>query len=93
MTMPEKLFNLVLLDDGDHSYDYVIGMLEKLFDYPPTEGFQLAKEVDTQGRVVVLTAIREYAQLKQDQIHAFGPDPLIPRCKGSMSAVIEPAPG
>ena len=27
----------------------------------------------------------------QDQIHSFGPDPLIPRCKGSMSAEIEPA--
>jgi len=29
--------------------------------------------------------------LKQDQIHGYGPDPLIPRCKGSMSADIEPA--
>lgn len=31
----------------------------------------------------------ELAELKQEQIHAFGPDPLIPRCKGSMSAEIE----
>jgi ATP-dependent Clp protease adaptor protein ClpS len=29
--------------------------------------------------------------LKRDQIHAYGPDPNIPHCKGSMSAEIEPA--
>ena len=33
----------------------------------------------------------EHAELKQDQIHAYGPDPTIERCKGSMSAEIEPA--
>jgi ATP-dependent Clp protease adaptor protein ClpS len=68
-------------------------MLQQLFGHPPEKGFLLAKEVDTSGRVIVLTTTREHAELKQDQIHAFGPDPMIPRCKGSMSAVIEPAPG
>jgi ATP-dependent Clp protease adaptor protein ClpS len=29
--------------------------------------------------------------LKRDQIHSFGRDLLIPKCKGSMSATIEPA--
>jgi ATP-dependent Clp protease adaptor protein ClpS len=52
----------------------------------------MAWEVHTQGRVIVLTTTLELAELKRDQIHAFGPDPLIPRCKGSMSATIEPAP-
>lgn len=85
-------YNVVLLNDDDHSYDYVINMLAALFGYPPEKGFQLAKEVDTSGRVIVLTTTKEHAELKQDQIHAFGPDPFIARCKGSMSAVIEPAP-
>jgi ATP-dependent Clp protease adaptor protein ClpS len=49
--------------------------------------------VDTSGRVILLTTTKEHAELKRDLIHAFGPDPLIPRCKGSMSATIEPAPG
>ena len=31
------------------------------------------------------------AELKRDQIHAFGADPWITRCQGSMSATIEPA--
>ena len=86
-------YNVVLLDDDDHTYTYVILMLKSLFGYPEEKGYQLAKEVDTTGRVIVLTTTKEHAELKRDQIHAFGPDPLIPRCQGSMSAVIEPAPG
>ncbi len=86
-------YNVILLNDDDHSYDYVIAMLQQLFGYPVEKGFLMAKEVDTNGRVILLTTTREHAELKQDQIHAFGPDPLIPRCKGSMSATIEPAPG
>ena len=68
-------------------------MLQQLFAHPPEKGYQMAKEVDTSGRVIVLTTTMEHAELKRDQIHAFGPDPLIARCKGSMSAKIEPAPG
>ena len=86
-------YNVVLLDDDDHSYAYVIAMLQQLFGYTKEKGYQLAKEVDATGRVIVLTTTKEHAELKQEQIHAFGPDPLIARCAGSMSAVIEPAPG
>ncbi|MBN1396201.1 MAG: ATP-dependent Clp protease adaptor ClpS [Pirellulales bacterium] len=84
-------YNVVLWNDDDHSYDYVIVMLMELFGYPPEKGFMLAKEVDTQGRVVLLTTTLEHAELKRDQVHAYGKDALIDRCKGSMSATIEPA--
>ena len=92
-TKRQPPYNVVLLNDDDHSYEYVIIMLQQLFGHPPEKGYQMAKEVDTSGRVIVLTTTMEHAELKRDQIHAFGPDPLIPRCQGSMSAVIEPAPG
>jgi ATP-dependent Clp protease adaptor protein ClpS len=91
-TKRQPPYNVILLNDDDHSYEYVIIMLQQLFGHPPEKGYQLAKEVDTSGRVIVLTTTMEHAELKRDQIHAFGPDPLIARCKGSMSAVIEPAP-
>jgi len=68
----------------------VIGMLQKLFGYDREKGYQIAKEVDTQGRAICLTTTLEHAELKRDQIHAFGPDKFIPRCKGSMSATVEP---
>ncbi len=85
-------YNVVLLNDDDHTFDYVIGMLQQLFGYPREKGLQMALEVHTTGRVIVLTTTKEHAELKQDQIHAFGPDPYSSReCKGSMTAIIEPA--
>jgi ATP-dependent Clp protease adaptor protein ClpS len=84
-------YNVVLLDDNDHSFEYVIFMLKAIFGHPPEKGYKMAVEVDTKGRVVVATTNLEQAELKRDQIQAFGPDPLIPRCKGSMSATVEPA--
>jgi len=84
-------YNVVLLDDEDHSYEYVILMLKKVFGHPVNRGYDMAVEVDTKGRVVVLTTHLEEAELKRDQVHAFGPDPLIPHSKGSMSATVEPA--
>jgi ATP-dependent Clp protease adaptor protein ClpS len=84
-------YNVVLLNDDDHTYDYVIEMLKALFGHPVERGYQLAKVVDTKGRAVVLTTSLEHAELKRDQIHAYGPDPRLPRCKGSMSAELEPA--
>lgn len=94
-TIPRRQppYNVILLDDDDHTYEYVIRMLMKLFGYTAERSYQLAKEVDTTGRVIVDTTTRERAELKQEQIHAYGPDWRIPRCKGSMTAAIEPAPG
>jgi ATP-dependent Clp protease adaptor protein ClpS len=91
-TKRQPPYHVVLLNDDDHTYEYVIVMLQQLFGHPREKGFQLAHEVDTQGRAIVLTTSKEHAELKRDQIHAFGPDPFSTRaCKGSMSAVIEPA--
>ena len=85
-------YNVVLLNDDDHTYQYVIVMLQELFGYPPEKGFQMAEEVDRTGRVILLTTTKEHAELKQDQIHAYGPDPWTSKeCKGSMTAIIEPA--
>ena len=85
-------YHVILLDDDEHTYEYVIGMLRKLFGYTTEQSFQLASEVDHQGRVVVDTTSMERAELKRDQIQAFGRDWRIPRCTGSMRADIEPAP-
>lgn len=83
-------YNVVLWNDDDHTYEYVIAMLRRLFGTEPEKGFHIAEEVDRCGRAVVLTTTREHAELKRDQIHAFGADRLLARSKGSMSASIEP---
>ena len=86
-------YHVVLLDDDDHTYEYVIEMLMRIFGHSPTAAYLMAIEVDTCGRVVVLTTTLERAELERDRIHAYGADPRIARCKGSMSAIIEPAYG
>ncbi len=83
-------YQVILWDDDEHTYAYVMLMLQELFGYPPEKGFQIASEVDQQGRAVVLTTTLEHAELKRDQIHAYGKDDLIDSCKGSMWATIEP---
>jgi ATP-dependent Clp protease adaptor protein ClpS len=85
------LYHVVLLDDDQHSYDYVIEMLHNLFLMPPGEGFRKAVEVDTTGRAIVITCELPQAEFARDQIRAYGPDWRMPQSKGSMAAVIEPA--
>lgn len=83
-------YNVILWDDTDHTYEYVQMMMRELFRMPLEQGFQVAKEVDSSGRAICMTTTLELAELKRDQIHAYGADSRIPRCKGSMSATIEP---
>ena len=90
MCSSDLRYHVVLWNDDDHTFQYVVGMLKQLFGHPPEKGLQLAKEVDGKGRVIVLTTTKEHAELKRDQIHSFGADRLIARSKGSMSASIEP---
>jgi ATP-dependent Clp protease adaptor protein ClpS len=86
------LYRVVLLDDNDHTYDSVIEMLQKLFIFTLDEAFRHAEEVDRNGRTVLITCELPQAEFARDQIHACGPDWRLPRSKGSMSAVVEPAP-
>ncbi len=87
----EPLYHVVLLDDNDHSYDYVIEMLQKLFAMGESQAYSHAVEVDTTGRTIVITCELSTAEFARDQIHAYGADWRMERSKGSMSAVIEPA--
>jgi ATP-dependent Clp protease adaptor protein ClpS len=85
-------FHLILLDDDEHTYQYVIEMLGDILGYGVEKSFVLARVVDTQGRAIVETAGADTVLDHQRAIHQYGADPRMPACKGSMSAVIEPAP-
>src|SRR5947209_3885991 len=84
-------YNVVLFNDEEHTYEYVIQMLRSVFGYTEERGYQLAKEVDESGRAILMTTHRELAELKREQVIAYGSDIRISECKGSMSAIIEPA--
>lgn len=83
-------YNVVLLNDETHTYDYVIEMLQKLFQHSYEMAFLMACEVDTFGRVIVFTTHKERAEFKRDQIRSFGPDHRMSISKSSMQAIIEP---
>ncbi len=84
------LYRVVLLDDDDHTYDYVIEMLQKIFVFSIDRAYRHAEEVDTSGRTTLITCELPQAEFARDQIHTYGPDWRLPRSKGSMSAVVEP---
>lgn len=85
----QRSWNVVLWDDQDHSYEYVIEMLGKLFGHDRPTAFRMAQEVDSTGRCIVFSGGLEQCEFKRDQIHGYGADPRIPRCQGSMSASVQ----
>jgi ATP-dependent Clp protease adaptor protein ClpS len=84
-------YHVILWDDSEHTFDYVIGMMQQLFGHTFERAMELAKQVDSSGKAICLTTTMEHAELKRDQIHAFGKDPMASQCSGSMSASIEAA--
>jgi ATP-dependent Clp protease adaptor protein ClpS len=85
------LYRVVLLDDDDHTYDYVIEMLQKIFIFTTEQALRHAQEVDSMGRTVLITCELPEAEFARDQVHGYGRDWRLPRSKGSMSAILEPA--
>lgn len=89
----QPLYHVILLNDEDHTYDYVVEMLQKIFGFSEAKALSHAVEVDTRGTTILITCDLDKAELKRDQIHGFGPDWRMPRSLGSMAAIVEPAAG
>jgi len=85
----EPRFHVILWNDDDHTYEYVIVMLHIVFGYSVEKGFRLAREVDTHGKAIVFTSSLEQAEIKRDHILSFGPDPILVQSKGSIIATLE----
>jgi ATP-dependent Clp protease adaptor protein ClpS len=85
------MYRVVLLDDDDHTYDYVIEMLQKIFVFTLEEAYRHAEEVDSTGRTVLITCEKPQAEFARDQVISYGADWRLERSKGSMSAIVEPA--
>jgi len=85
------MYHVILHNDETHTYQYVVAMLMQLFGKSPERAFEHAREVDKTGVSIVETTTLERAELKRDQVRAFGRDPLLDSSTGSMAATIEPA--
>ena len=84
-------YHVVLLDDEEHTYEYVVEMLMAFFHHARERAWNMAREVDRRGRSKVFTTNREQAEHKRSQIHSYGADWRLGQSKGSMAAVVEPA--
>ncbi len=82
-------YKVVLFNDEDHTYDYVVDMLTKVCGLSRTQAFKCAVEVDLSGRTIVFYGDRESCDQKADKINSFGPDHRMPRSMGSMRAEVE----
>ena len=84
-------WNVIILNDEEHSFPYVIELLVKLFAHPIPKAKQLTWEIHTTGRAIVYTTHMEKAELKRDQVLAYGADPMMATSKGPLRCYIEPA--
>ncbi|MDR1480736.1 MAG: ATP-dependent Clp protease adaptor ClpS [Planctomycetaceae bacterium] len=85
----EPRFNVILWNDDVHTFDYVIIMLQMLFGLTVEAGFKLANEIHHTGRAIVFTSSLAEAEIKRDQILAFGPDIFCAESTGPLIATLE----
>ena len=73
-TKRQPQYTVIVLNDDLHTYDYVIEALSRVCGHSKEQAYGLAKEIDTTGLAAVWMGAMEVAELKRDQILAFGPD-------------------
>jgi ATP-dependent Clp protease adaptor protein ClpS len=87
----ESLYHVIILNDEDHTIEYVVEMLQAVIGMPPPQALACTMEADSTGSSIVCTCGLEEAETKRDRIHAYGPDWRLPRSRGSVAAIVEPA--
>jgi ATP-dependent Clp protease adaptor protein ClpS len=91
-TRRQPPYNVVILNDEEHTFDYVIELLTELFSHGLSTAKELTWRIHTTGRAIVYTTHKEKAELKREQVLAYGPDPRMDISKGPLGCYIEPAP-
>lgn len=86
---PGGPWRVVLWDDDEHTYEYVIEMLVEVCQMDTEKAFRHAVEVDTEKKTVVFSGEFEHAEHVQEMILTYGPDPRMKKSKGSMTATLE----
>ncbi len=86
---PGGPWKVVLWDDNEHTYDYVIEMLMDVCSMDAETAFYHALEVDVEKKTIVFTGEFEHAEHIHDRIINYGPDPRMRESKGSMTATLE----
>jgi ATP-dependent Clp protease adaptor protein ClpS len=92
-TKRQPPYAVVVLNDDDHTFEYVIATFRKVFGYALERSYSLAKKIHLKGRSIVWQGSLEVAELKRDQIRSAGPDFFARKQVGYPLAVeLEPLP-
>ena len=83
------LYQIILFDDDEHSYQYVIEMMMNIFSKSVEEGYRVAYDVDFLGQAVVKVCPIDEARRGLREILQYGPDPNMEASTGSMRATIQ----
>jgi len=82
-------FKVVLFNDEEHTYDYVVEMLTHVCQLSKQNAFRCAVEVDLTGRTVVRYGTRSQCESTCSKIRDYGPDHRLPQSMGSMNAEVQ----
>lgn len=92
-TKRQPPYAVVLHNDDLNTFEFVIGVLRKVFHYDEAQAKQLTMAAHRQGRSIVWSGQLEIAELKADQIRSCGPDPET-KARGALvlRVTVEPLP-
>jgi ATP-dependent Clp protease adaptor protein ClpS len=93
---PKRLppYAVVVLNDQQHTFPYVIETFMKVFGYSQQKSTLLAISIHCHGRGIVWSGSKEVAELKRDQIRSAGRDfHASGKVDFPLGVEIEPLPG
>jgi len=89
LAKPALNWKVVLFNDEEHTYDYVVEMLTSACNLSRENAFRCAVEVDLSGRTVVFYGTRGDCEGVCAKIMAYGPDHRLPQSMSSMNAEVQ----
>ena len=85
----ERACKVILYNDEEHTYDYVVEMLCHACGLTREKAFRCAVEVDLAGRTTVYFGARPACDRVADRIRAYGPDHRLPQSMTSMRCDVQ----
>ena len=86
LAKPALNWKVVLFNDEEHTYDYVVEMLTSACKLSRENAFRCAVEVDMTGRTIVFYGTRSDCEGVCSKILAYGPDHRLPQSMASMNS-------
>lgn len=86
LAKPALNWKVVLFNDEEHTYDYVVEMLTSVCRLSRENAFRCAVEVDMTGRTIVFYGTRNDCEAVCAKVLSFGPDHRLPQSMASMNA-------